>query len=127
MPPGVSFAEYLQGLNLEKGLIAEIRFRRFHLESLRQWRSDERIRLFRYEDILGNEPAVFREIFAFYELPRYEALLGTRIAKHYAARKRGNDAHVRNPHPGQWREYFTPGALADFNARYADIVHALGY
>lgn len=127
MEPGLSYAEHLQKLSLEEGLIAEIQFRRFHLESLREWQADERIRLFRYEDILGNERAVFSEIFAFYELPRREALLGAGLAWRYSVRRRKRDRHVRNPEPGQWRAYFTPRVRSYFDTRYRDIVEDLGY
>ena len=127
MPPGVSYAEYLSGLNVEDGLLAEIEFRRFHLESLRQWPQDERIRVYRYEDILGNEAAVFADIFCFYELSLLERKLASRLADFYALRRRGNDAHIRNPQPGQWHELFTQRVENEFNASYGDSVALLGY
>ena len=127
MPRGVSYSEYLQSLSKEEGLVAEIQFRKFHLESLRNWPQDERIKLYRYESILGNEVQVFADIFDFYQLTRFEKLIGTRLAGHFAFNNRKDDKHIRNPSPGQWREHFTPAVIAYFDKRYRDIVDDLGY
>lgn len=127
MPGGISFAEYLQGLSVEQGLIAEIEFRKFHLESLREWPRDERIRQFRYESILGNEAAVFAEIFDFYGLTRLEKLAAVKLARHYALQNRAGDRHIRDPLPGQWQEHFTPAVRDYFDDRYRDVIDELGY
>jgi hypothetical protein len=127
MQPGHSLADHLGSLSIENGLIAEIQFRRHHFESLRKWQSDSRIRLYRYEDIIGNEARVFREIFEFYELSRIEGLLGTWLAARFAAGRRRGDRHIRNPAPRQWKQYFTPAVREYFDSRYADIPELLGY
>lgn len=127
MPAGTSFAQYLQGLSVEDGLSAEIEFRKHHFDSLRQWPNDERIRLFKYEHIVGNERAVFGEIFSFYELPWYERRAGMWLADRYAARHRRFDPHVRDPRPGQWRGYFTSSLSEAFERQHGDLLDRLEY
>lgn len=127
MPPGISFAEYLQALDVERGLLAEMEFRRHHFEALRHWPSDPRIRVFEYERIVGHEREVFGEIFSFYELPRYERRIGMWLAERYAAGHRSSDSHVRDPRPGQWREYFTASVSKAFEREHGDLLDRLGY
>lgn len=127
MPTGVSFAEHLRGLSVEEGLLAEIEFREHHFESLRRWPSDDRIRMFKYEHIVGHEREVFAEIFDFYELPWYERRVGVWLADWYSARRRRSDPHVRDPRPGQWRGYFTRSVAMAFERRHGDLLDRLGY
>lgn len=127
MPDDVSYADYLQSLSLEDGLMAEIEFRSAHLESLRAWPEDERIRLYRYEAILGNEPEVFSDIADFYGLSRLEKTLMTTLAKRYRSSQRPDDPHVRDPRPGQWREHFTTRVTQHFESQFGDLLPVLGY
>jgi len=128
MPKDISYAAYLEKLPKEEGLIAEIQFRKFHLESLRNWVQDERIKVYKYEDILGNEAAVFSDIFRFYQLPKFDRILGVALAKRYALNNVKRDVkHIRNPIPGQWKEHFTPKVKAYFDQRYGDLFELLGY
>ena len=126
---GGSFARYLGSLPEEDGLLAELEFRRFHLESMGQWpASHPDIVTYRYEDVVGHEAAVFRELFAFYGLAPHERWLGAFFARRHAlGSRRAGDPHVRNPASGQWREHFTPRVKQTFDARYAGLVAALGY
>ena len=119
MPSGPSYAEYLQSLDREAGLLAEMEFRDAHLQSLREWPDDERIQLIRYESILGNERKVFSEIADFYELGRFEQARIARLADRYSSRRRSTDKHIRNPQPAQWREHFTPAVEARFRTTTA--------
>jgi len=124
----VSYSDLLLKLPIEEGLIAEIQFRKYHLESLRQWIQDERIRVYRYEDIIGNEAAVFSDIFRFYQLPIIDRILGVGLAKRYSVKNLKKDnKHVRNAQPGQWKEHFTPKVKAYFDDHYGDLVELLGY
>ena len=82
---------------------------------------------YRYEDIVGNEAAVFGELAGFYGLSALERRLGAWFAKRYSLGRRGRDPHVRNPASGQWRQRFTPRVRREFDARYAGLVEMLGY
>jgi hypothetical protein len=129
MPGGQSFAGYLQGLNEEDGLIAEIDFRKNHFESMMQWPVDDpRIKLFRYEDIIGNELEVFGAIFSHYGLSWPERKLGLLLAHHLSAKKRMHKTkHIRNPTTGQWKNHFTPKVERYFENKYGGILERYGY
>lgn len=129
LPPNTALATYLKSASLEDGLLAELEFRRYHFDSMLAWpANDTRVRLFRYEDILGNEAKVFAEIFAFYGFSLPVRL----VARHYAAKFRAgqrasNRKHIRNPASGQWRQLFTPGLTRLFNDRYSELLDRYGY
>jgi hypothetical protein len=127
LPLNSSFAEYLQKVPLEEGLIAEIDFRKFHFESLRNWQEHEHIKVFKYEDIIHNEVATFKEIFKFYEVSEIERRLGVFHAKKYALSNVKDTKHVRNANSGQWKKYFTPKVTKYFNEHYTDVIQLLGY
>lgn len=125
---GGSFSQYLQSVPKEEGLLAELELRRYHFESMAQWpTSHPDILTFRYEEILGNETDVFRQIFELYGLTPLERALGLRFAKKYSLRKIAADSHVRDPSSGQWRKHFTPRVRQAFDAQYAGLVKQLGY
>jgi hypothetical protein len=129
LPNDRPFARYLNEVSPEEGLAAEMEFRRYHFESMMEWPDDDpRIRLFRYEEILGNEPAVFDAIFRFYELPFLARRRGLHFARKLSASRRwGKYGHIRDPRSGQWREHFTPALTKRFNADYGGLLEKLGY
>ncbi|HYW34289.1 MAG TPA: sulfotransferase domain-containing protein [Balneolaceae bacterium] len=129
MPEGHSFMSYLQSLGEEEGLKAEIDFRKKHFESMLQWPlSDPRIRLFYYEDILGNEARIFDELLRHYEVSAFEHRIGKWLAAYYSAEKQnGRSTHIRNPQPGQWRYHFTPEVEIYFNEKYGGLLEKYGY
>lgn len=129
MPRNQSFADYLNSCSLEQGLMAEIEFRARHFESMRRWPDDDpRIRVFRYEEIVGREVLVFRKIFQFLGLPWFAYPGG--LARAYlmsTARLKALNPHVRNPEPGQWRTQFTPAVDRFFRERHQDLLEKLRY
>ena len=125
---GGSFAGYLQSLPKEEGLLAELEFRRPHFESMVGWPAEHPdILTFRYEEILGNETAVFRRLFGFYGLSPVERALAGAFVRRYSIGRRASDPHVRDPSAGQWRRHFTPRVRRAFETRYAGLVAQLGY
>lgn len=129
MKPGQSFAEYLQSLSDEEGLIAEIRFRERHFRSMMQWpETDTRIRTFRYEDIMGHEVETFAAVFDHYELPWPHKLIGRWLAYRFSAKnQRGKMRHIRNPEPNQWRKSFTTRVEGFFNERHRPTLERYRY
>lgn len=127
LPPNCSYSDYLQSMSKEDGLIAEIEFRKFQLESLRAWKPDPRIMIFRYEDILGNEAKIFDSLLSFYQVSAFERKMGSWLANRYAATSQTKSKHIRNAKPGQWKDHFTPKVETYFNDRYQDILADLGY
>ena len=94
-----------------------------------QWPDeDPRIRLYRYEDILGNEQEVISELFTFYGLSTQERELGENQAREFSAQ--GASAlkqHIRDPKPNQWKEQFTPKVSRYFEDRYGNLLEKYGY
>lgn len=126
---GESLRDYLQRVPLQDGLAAEFEFRRHHLESMRAWPLDDpRVRLFRYEDMLGNEAATFWKIVRFLRLPAWTPPAAAWLARRHAADARGGKpGHIRNPASGQWREHFGPQLRRRFAAEYGDVLERYGY
>jgi hypothetical protein len=126
---GGSFAQYLQELSKEEGLLAELEFRRHHFASMAEWPAEHpQILTFRYEEIVGDEERVFAELFDFYQFSAVERALGMWLARRYRLKKRTlSDQHVRNPKPGQWREHFTPRLERAFRDQHGDLAEQLGY
>lgn len=125
---GTSFAVYLQSIPKEEGLLAELEFRAAHLTSMARWPADHPdIATYRYEDIVDDGPAVFRQLFAFYGLSPLERMLGNVLAHRYALGRRTADPHIRNPASGQWRQHFTPRVKEAFDSHYAGLIRQLGY
>lgn len=129
LPEGMTLTGYLNSVSLEEGLLAELEFRRHHFASMRLWPiSDPRIRLFKYEEIIGRESEVFGEICRFFELPFSARLAGPYYARRYrAGQKSSKSTHIRNPNAGQWREYFTPRLRQKFLDSYGDILERYHY
>jgi hypothetical protein len=100
-----SFADYLQSLSLEEGLLAELEFRTLHFESMARWPDEH--------------PHILTQ--------RYEDILGLWFVNRYSLDKRSRDTHVRNPAAGQWREHFTPRVKRAFDSRYGELTARLGY
>jgi hypothetical protein len=101
-----------------------------HFDSMREWPTDDpRVRVWRYEDVLGEERRVMGEVAAHYGLGR---LLRARVqrnavrfdAKHAVAEK---SKHVRNPSSGQWRSVFTPRVEQAFMERWGDLLERYDY
>lgn len=129
IPPDHSFSSYLQNASQEEGLMAEIDFRKRHFDSMVNWPLEHpAIKVIRYEDLIGNEEEVFRDIFTFYECPWPEVKLGMLLSKRYAANKRkGTMQHIRNPEPAQWKRFFTPAVSAYFEDQHPGLPERLGY
>ena len=128
--PGESLEQCLQRLDREDGLIAEMELRARHFDSMRAWPTDDpRIRVWRYEDTLGNERRVMGEVAGHYELPFPVRRLIQHNALRFDSRRAvaARDGHVRNPNSGQWRNVFTPRVEREFMRRWGDLLPLLGY
>ena len=129
MKKGLSFAAFLQELDEEDGLIAQIEFRKHHFESMAKWPMNHpKILTLKYEDVFQNESYAFNQIFSHYELPTFDRKIGSLLAEHFSAKKQSDKiAHIRNPQPNQWRKYFTPKVSNYFNQRYSHLLEMYGY
>lgn len=128
IPPGDSYTAFLNKLDHEDGLIAEINFRAFHFDAMRKWGqlADRRVKTFRYEDIVGNEADIFSELISFYGLSYLHVLLSRLYATRYSAAKMKRK-HIRNASPQQWKRHFTKRVNDYFEARHGDLLDLYGY
>lgn len=129
LPERRSFAQFLNEVSLEEGLLAELEFRRRHFESMRAWGADDpRVEVFRYEEILGNEAEIFDRVFRFLELPFSARQIGLHYARKFrAAKSSSRGGHIRDPRSGQWRTLFTRTVTKKFNDEYGDLAEKFGY
>lgn len=124
-----SLTQYLNESTLEAGMHAEMEFRGAHFDSMMQWPDkDDRILLFRYEDILGREVEAFKTIARFLGLPLQARLAAAHYAKRFrAAKVSGSYHHVRNANSGQWREHFSDRLRDEFAERHRDLLQRFDY
>jgi len=129
MGEGYSFSSYLQTLSKEEGLMAEIDFRRKHFDSMLQWPiSDPRIKLFYYEDVIGNEGEIFAELLSHYGISWLERWVGVILADRFSAKKQSSKTkHIRDPKAGQWEQHFSPKVRNYFEQQYGDLLKRYGY
>lgn len=129
LPSDFSLTEYLNSTSLEEGLIAEMDFRTHHYNSMLEWPdNDPRVRLYRYEDILGNEADTFRSIVSFLGLPLLTRIAGVHYARRFRAKRNiGKTSHIRNPNSQQWRQHFTPTLTAMFKERFSEVLQRYDY
>lgn len=129
MTPGHSISSYLQSLNEEDGLLAEIEIRKNHLISMQEWPHDNpRILTIKYENILGNEVQTFERLFEFYEFGALKRAIGRSLASKYSSKNMSQKTkHIRDPRPNQWKEYFTPKVTDYFNSQYPDLLGMYNY
>ncbi|MBO0610925.1 sulfotransferase domain-containing protein [Myceligenerans salitolerans] len=126
MPIGMSFAEYLKSQDVEAGLLAELEFRRRHFESMAAWPDeDERLLVFDYSEIIGNEEAVYRRLMDHYRLPKIRRIVGMHAVRQFSAATASRKTdHVRNPRPGQWRQVLTPTVLEALEKQHPTLLDA---
>lgn len=127
IPVDISYSEYLNTLPIKEGLKAEIDFRKYHFESMRQWQEDDRIKLFKYEDIINNQIGTFEDIANHLEIKGLNKSKFLFFAKRYALRKNSKNKHVRNPNPNQWKDYFDTDLNNYFIKNYGDILERYDY
>lgn len=131
VPPDIgssSFAEHLADVDRDQGMAAELTFRGEHFRSMLDWQpDDERVRTWRYEDVIDHEGDVFDEVFRFYGLRSFQRDVGLRLVRRFAASRRNGTTHVRDPRPGQWRTELPPVVHRRFLDQFGQILERYGY
>ena len=134
--------EKLQALPEEEGLQLVIGFvdSRGGFAALRSWQrgvsNDSRLRIFRYEDLTGDEQfATWRQLVAHCDIQMPDDVL-REVLKEYAfsaltkGRERGAEdvkSHLRKGIHGDWKNHFTPIVEQKFRATTGGLVEELGY
>lgn len=126
--PDQTMHAYINALDLQDGLRAEMEFRRPHFLSMMSWDPDDkRVMTVRYEDILGNEPEVFDRIGHHFGWGWIERRRARQIAGRFSRGEVVREGHIRNKAPQQWRAKFSGALNAEFVAEYGPLLRAYGY
>jgi hypothetical protein len=138
----VQARENLQHLTKEEGLkmIIERMVTKGQAAALRSWQhdrgGDERLRLFRYEDLTGDDQfAAWEQLVRHCDIripaAQLRAVLSDNaFSKMTKGRERGTEdvnAHLRKGVPGDWKNHFTPAVEKKFREATGTLVEELGY
>lgn len=134
---GLTYQEHLNSLDEEEGLAEEMRrMAGTLLPRMAAWDfSDERFFEIRYEEIMGREPAVLRDLFTHYGWPSDHLDEVVAFADGFSFQKvvqrtpGAGEAqhHLRSGQSGQWRDVFTPGLVDLARELMTDVLIATGY
>jgi hypothetical protein len=129
-PQGISYREYLNQLDLERGLILELLWRQKFFQNMALWDAhNENIIELRYEEIIGNEAESFQRIFTHYQFHPQMVARGVALAEQLSLKnvKKKETGHVRKGSPRQWSTEFTPTVKQLFKELNGDLLITLGY
>ena len=129
-PRGLSYQEYINTLDPERGMILELIWRSPHFEQMCRWDfSNPRIMEVRYEDVIGNEADIFRRLLEHYGFPPSVVARGVALAerKSIKHRRKREKSHVRSGAPKQWKKEFTPLLRMLFRESAGHLLLQLGY
>jgi hypothetical protein len=132
---GMSYQAYLNSVDREEGLLAEIeRCAATTLADMAAWDygQPEFVEL-RYEDVINDEPAMFRRLFDFYGFDDKAVAVGLSAVEEASIHSRRTPdtgtqrRHVRSGKTAQWREHFGASHVERFKALTGDLLVRLGY
>lgn len=129
-PVEISYKDYLNKFNVEKGLILELIRCQHMLSQMQQWNySNSKIIEIKYEEIIGNEAETFERIFSHYEFHPKLIERGVEIADQLSLKnqKKSETAHVRKGTLKQWESEFTTLNKDLFKNMNGDLLIKLGY
>ncbi len=133
----LTYQEYLNSLNREEGLLAEMKgTSKEVIEEMYLWDyNNPHFFEFKYEDLLENETKVFSQIFKHYGFKEEAISNCLKIAekfsfKNKSRRKKGTintKSHLRSGRTGEWKEVFTEKHKNQFKELFGDGLIKLGY
>jgi hypothetical protein len=133
---GKTYQGYLKSLPPDEGLAAEIRrSAETSIKEMADWdyAQPEFLEL-HYEDVFGNERAIFRRVFDHYGFTSDAAEWASRRADAFSFNNRADQAkradgksHLRSGTPGGWREAFGPEHVRLFDEVAGTALTKLGY
>lgn len=133
----LSYQEYLNSLNQEEGLIAEMQgISKEVIEEMSCWDyNNPNFFEFKYEDIIRNEKKVFYEIFEHYNFNEKAIQNCITIAEKFNFKNQSKrnigaikqNSHLRSGKIGEWQELFTENHKQQFKELFGDILIKLGY
>ena len=129
LPEQMSLMDYLNEASVEDGMIAEIKLRQKTFDTIQSWLDlgDDRLKIAKYEEIMGDERAFFRSLGRHYGLSRLRCEIMGHYGYKHAAGRLASKRHVRDPSPRQWEKHFTPRMNDFFHEAFPGLVERLGY
>lgn len=133
---GRSYKEYLNSLEFDEGLAAEIHRVNFWVPHMANWDyKNPRFYEIRYEDLILDEQRHFEEMFRHYGFTDEAVAASCRIAEKYSFKnmtgaksgKSKTKSHLRSGKSGEWKKYFEPSHKRLFKELYPGVVQKLGY
>lgn len=134
---GRSYLEYLNSLDQEAGILAEIdKFADYGLGHMANWNyANPDFLELRYEDIIRDEDGEFRRLFVHYGFSPAAVERSLQIAKQFSferqtKRKVGQveaKSHLRSGRPGEWRDVLSDRQKARCKEVFGDVLIRLGY
>ncbi|NJL82057.1 MAG: sulfotransferase domain-containing protein [Chloroflexaceae bacterium] len=132
-----SYKDYLNSLDLEAGILAEIkRAINGGIKEMSIWDyTDPNFINIKYEDLVKNEREIFSSIFRHYGFHERAIAQSLEIVDYYSfknvkkreAKENFKKSHLRSGRSGEWRELFTDAHKAYFKEHCGDILLKLGY
>jgi hypothetical protein len=134
---GRSYRDYLNSLNQEMGILAEIdKFADFGLGHMANWNyTNPDFLELRYEDMIRDEEGQFSHLFTHYGFDAAAVERSVEITKRFSfeqqtKRKIGEvqaGSHLRSGRPGEWRKVLTDRQKARCKEVFGDVLIKLGY
>lgn len=129
IPHNISYKEYLNTLDQERGIILELIRMQPSLNKMQNWNfNNANIIEKKYEDIIGNEINCFREIFLHYGFCSEMISRGLKIVEMYSLKNRSKtDQHIRKGSSNQWMSEFSPLHKKLFKEGNGNLLIVLNY
>lgn len=132
---GRTYKEYLNSLDEEEGILAEIRRVSFWVPHMASWNyNNPKIYEIKYEDIIESSEKIFREMFMHYGFKDEAVNRCCQIADKYSFKSmmgsetgEGKKSHLRSGKSGEWRSKFGDAHKKLFKELYPGSLKALGY
>ena len=133
---GQTYQSLLNSVSQQDGLICEIDRFSGSFRKMIDWDyMNPNIFELRYEELLGDDGTIYRQLFRHYGFHEKAIDRGVRISRRssFEARSRRKVGTVqeksvmRSGKPGQWKDYFTDAVKNRFKEKVGDVLIELGY
>ena len=133
---GKTYQEYINSLDKEEGVLAEINRSAKHLKYMGEWNyHNPNVMEIKYEDMIEDERSMFRKMFQHYGFSDSAIEKSLGVADRYSfgnmtKRKIGekqDQSHLRSGRSGQWQETFTDAHKAHFKELLGQSLINMGY
>jgi len=129
-PRNISYLDYLNTLDSERGMTLELLRLEPALRQMGEWNyGNPHILEMRYEDIIGHEPEAMKTVFRHYGFRPELMARGVQLAERLSLKnqQQGGARHVRNGAAKQWEAEFSPRLRELFKSRHLGLLVKLGY